>query len=223
MTTITAAQNGNWSNPNTWNGGVVPGNGDIADLNGFIVAMDISTIPASGTLLSLISPAKAGQLTVALNTLGNCAINATTITAGTNTTGLINVSGAAPTATLTITGNVTGGSASSAYGACNTSTGTITITGNVTGGSASRAAGAYNYSTGEIILNSCNLINGTAAVAYMGKPPTWNINANNYLKWSNINFPQQLNANQVLGGVVHGDIIGTLAGGGHLVNGGLVR
>ncbi len=257
MATITAAAAGNWSAGATWNGGVVPGNGDTADLNGYVVVMDIATLPASGTLLALVSPAKAGQLTVNLATLGDCAINATTITCGT-VQGLILVSGAAPTKTLTINGNITGGSGYPAYGLYHTSTGSVAITGNITGGSATTTVGVTNYSTGSITvignitggsgtaayglrnqstgpvtitgnitggsapqafglysdstgivaLNTCNLINGTGAVAYAGKPPTWNLNANNYLQWGAVYFAQQLLDHQILTGVVNGTITG---------------
>jgi hypothetical protein len=136
--TITAAGAGNWSNGATWNGGAVPGNGDTADLNGFVVAMNIATIPASGTLLALTGAGKAGQLTVDLSVLGNSAINATTITAGTvASTGFVLVSGAAPAATLTVTGAIVAGTGTATSGLRTSSSGAITIVGDVTAGSGS--------------------------------------------------------------------------------------
>lgn len=168
MATISAAQAGNWSNTNTWTGGVVPGNGDAAVLNGFAVAMDIARIPASGTLLSITDAGKAGYLTVALDTLGSCSINATTITCGTHNGGLIVVTGTT-TNTLTINGTTgTGGSSTNSYcigitgsGNLNTvlglsgssgtgsmgcnwgSSGTWNHTGVITGGSGNSSYGAY--------------------------------------------------------------------------------
>jgi hypothetical protein len=42
---ITAAQSGNWSDPNTWTGGVVPGAGDDADIpSGINVAVDTNVV-----------------------------------------------------------------------------------------------------------------------------------------------------------------------------------
>lgn len=164
MGTITAAKAGNWSDTTVWNGGVVPGNNDTADLNGFVVTMDIPTVPASGTLLALISPAKAGRLDLVMSGANTYAINATTITAGTNT--IINVSGAAPSAALTITGNVAGGAgATYSYGILNNSTGTITVIGNITGGGNSYAHGIYNQSTGTITVTG-DVTGGSGPSAY---------------------------------------------------------
>ncbi|MFA5291948.1 MAG: hypothetical protein WC496_02825 [Phycisphaerae bacterium] len=179
---------GNWSTMNWYdaaiNGNIVstPGDGDIADLNGYAITMDIATIPASGTLLALRSPSKTGYLIVSLDAgagLGNLAINAASITAGTRNGGFIAVSGT--TYTLTINaGQITAGSASgaiaidntqaahiiivcanlwggggisSAYGLRNSSTGQIDITGNVRGGAGSNNFGLYNMSSGAININ----------------------------------------------------------------------
>ncbi|MCJ7778639.1 MAG: hypothetical protein MUP16_10030 [Sedimentisphaerales bacterium] len=255
--TIKAAQAGNWSDTNTWIGAAVPTDGCSADCNGRIIVMDVNTIPTTGTLLSLISPATAGQLTVDLNSVDNRIINATTITAGTNTTGLINVSGSTYTlvingnvtggssasasgiyntatgaSTITITGNITGGTtlttygfnnisagtvnitgnivggSSTARGIYNNSTGAITITGNVTGGSTLTANGIYNISTGIITITG-NLIFDVAA-PYTGYLPTWTVGSQYYVQFAGIKCPQQLSATQVLAGILHGDITGTL-------------
>jgi hypothetical protein len=60
---------------------------------------------------------------------------------------------------MTITGNVTGGSAATAHGLNNASTGTITITGIGTGGTIATASGVNNASTGTVNLGRAN---GTA-------------------------------------------------------------
>jgi hypothetical protein len=67
------------------------------------------------------------------------------------------------TGTLTITGSVTGGSASGAgaYGVVNSQTGTINITGSITGGSVNTNYGVHNNSTGTI--NITGSVNGGVA------------------------------------------------------------
>ena len=171
MATITAAQAGNWSATSTWTGGVVPGNGDTACLNGFVVVMNIATIPASGTLAQLDGSngsggSTVGRLTIDLATLGNAVINATQILAyNPGSSGFLGVSGAAPSNTLTINGNVTGGSGSNAFGIYNTSTGSVTVTGNVTGGSGTSANAIYNTSTGSVTVTG-NVTAGSVSNAF---------------------------------------------------------
>ena len=160
MATISAAAGGNWFTAATWTGLVVPGetNGqsDVADLNGCVVVFDIathSTIPSSGstgTLSSIQSTGKAGQLSVALD-IASCSITATTITAGTApaTGGIILVIGATANV-LTINANIVGGSNASAYGVNHTGTGTVNITGTITGGIDANANGVFNTSTGAV-------------------------------------------------------------------------
>ena len=163
MATITAAQAGNWSATATWTGGVVPGDGDTADLNGFVVDMDIATIPAAGALAAINSPAKAGQLTVNLTTLGNATINATTITCGT-VTGFIYVTG--NTNTLTINGNIVGGTGATPYGLWNiVATGFIVINGNVTGGGVTNSYGLYTTQAATITVNGI-VTGGSGASSY---------------------------------------------------------
>ncbi len=158
---------GLWSDVTAWSTGAMPVAGEDVNLNGYVVAWDVlagTTIPATGTLASLKSPAKAGQLTINLLTLGNITLNATTITGGTVTTGIIAVSGAAPTKTLTINGSVSGGTGTAAIGVNNTSTGSVNISGSVTGGSGANAVGSQNASTGSITIGS-GVTGGSAAGA----------------------------------------------------------
>jgi len=234
MATIIAAAAGNWSAGGTWTGGVVPGDGDTADLNGYVVTMDIATVPASGTLLSLISPSKAGQLTLAMSESNTYAINATTITAGTKTsTGLINVSGAAPAAVLTVTGNINAsqsGGTNDCAGLVNSSTGTVNIIGNILGGSGSggyTCYGCVNSSTGTVnvtgnVTGGSNLNgwgfgnNSTGTVIVTG-----NITGGSY---TNMNYPPYGLSNASTGAVtVTGNITGGSGSGAGLYNwGGVV-
>jgi hypothetical protein len=64
-------------------------------------------------------------------------------------------------ADIVITGNVTGGSGVAAVGMYNFSTGPVTITGNVTGGSGVDAVGMYNTTTGRVIITG-NVTGGSA-------------------------------------------------------------
>ncbi len=178
MAYITAAGPGNWSAVGTWIGGVVPGNGDTADLGGFAITMDIVRVPAAGVLLAIVTPGTIGQLTVPLNVLGDCDILAASITSGLKpvTSGIILVTGATAN-TLTITanliggvgnggdcvnhnstgnlivdGNVTGGTNNFVDGITNTSTGSVAVTGNVAASTGHFAMGIYNASTGAVMV-----------------------------------------------------------------------
>ena len=165
MATRTVAQAGNWSSTSTWSGGVVPGNGDTVDLHGYVVTADIATVPASGTLTLIEDTVGGGTLTFPLNTLGNSQLNASQIKSGTSTTvGLITITGAAPTATLTIgtAGNtcaVTGGTTANAIGIYHNSTGSLVLYGNISGNAG--AIGLQNNSTGSVTVNG-SATGGTA-------------------------------------------------------------
>jgi hypothetical protein len=193
MSIITAAQNGNYSAPSTWTGGIVPDNGDEARLNGFTVVMDLATIPASGTLAALnakngAGAATAGKLTIDLSDglVGNRTINATAILSG--TVPFIVTSYA--TYSLTINGNLTGGSATSATCVTTAATTTLIINGSVSGGSASASSGVsapnsavtinngtvtggalangVSITTGTSTLNNCTISGGSSSLATVG-------------------------------------------------------
>jgi len=216
---IVATGNGNWSSvtPNApWPDGVVPGDGDTADLGGFTVVMDIARVPGAGDLLALISPATAGQLTVDLSVLGDCSINAVDIIAGTNNTGIVNVTGAAPAATLTVNGNVFAGGGSDDYGVYHYSTGKLIVNGDVTAGTANYArgvlgassadglitingsvtagaAGAFSYGVvvngvAGVIINNGNLIHTDNTVAVVGRNIVYNPGPTNYIQWGTTKF-----------------------------------
>jgi hypothetical protein len=156
MAVITAAQAGPWSDTATWTGGVVPGAGDTADLNNYVISMDIPVIPAGATAdpatwLALIRSGatnnSAGQITVALSE--NKVINCTTIQAGSVVSpnkGIIYLTGA--TNTLTINCVVLYANTINAYGLnINITSGTVNFNGNAYGGSGPSAIGIFNGNT----------------------------------------------------------------------------
>jgi hypothetical protein len=161
MATWTAQRAGNWSRTSDnadspWYDGStqsgwasVPGNGDAIVLNGFAVAQDIATIPASGTLLSITDAAKDGKLTLAMDTLSTAVINCTTITCGTSTDGIIYPSGTSVGKSLTINGNIAGGAGTNAVGMKHNFYGTLTVNGNVTGGTSGNYCTGVSLNTGR--------------------------------------------------------------------------
>jgi hypothetical protein len=210
--TIKALVAGNWSATGTWVGSVVPAAGDTADFNGLVIVMDTATIPTTGTspLLAIISKTagvdSAGQLTVDLTAVGNRIINATTATAGTNTSGgLIKVNGG--TYTLTYNGNLIGGSAASVYGLRNYTVNTINFNGNITGGSAANAHGVYNLVASTFNMTG-NLIFSNYTAPYMGYSPVFTAGSQYYIQMGGIKFPQQLLDHQIAKDVNSGGLLG---------------
>ena len=55
MSTITATKAGNWSDTTVWDLGRIPANGDTVDLHGYVVNLDVATIPATGTLAGIVN------------------------------------------------------------------------------------------------------------------------------------------------------------------------
>ena len=127
MATNTAST-GNLSDTTKWSLSHVPIAGeDVVIPNGVLVTWDAgasSTIPDSGDLASLTCSGT-GQLTIPLDVVGSVRINVTTKTAGTSTTGAINVTGVAPAAVLTIS---TAADGYSALNVASTGTGIYTTT-----------------------------------------------------------------------------------------------
>ena len=171
MALITSAATGNFSAGATWTGGVVPTVGDEARAStGHTVTIDVNTTCdevsnagtgiftlASGVTLTANVTHKSTtvnrnllQFTAASPAVGTIVGNVLGATVSSSSVfgAVINTS----TGTLTITGNVTGGSGAVAVGANNNSTGSITITGNATGGSGNAAYGILNVSTGTLTI-----------------------------------------------------------------------
>ena len=182
MALITSAATGNFSAGATWTGGVVPGVGDEARAStdhtvtidvdttcdevsnagtGLFVLADGVTLTANVTSKSTTTNRNVVQFTAASPAVGFIVGDITGATVS-GTTGAVNN---ASSGTLTITGNVTGGSATNAFGCFNASSGTLTITGNVTGGSGSVANGAQN-ATGGLLAITGNVTGGSAASTF---------------------------------------------------------
>jgi hypothetical protein len=143
-----------------------PSNGDIFVANGATIAIDDSIGSGSVTVTLTTegtdySGTDGGGFTFNINT-SDAETLYVNVTAGT-TPGLI-VTGAgagADTTELTIIGNITGGSATSAYGVKLEHTlGNIPITGTITGGAGTLAHGIYSSSAGKFAVTG----NATAAV-----------------------------------------------------------
>lgn len=159
--TITAAGSGNWSAGATWVGGVAPGNGDTAETGGYTIALDITTVPASGTLLALKNTAGGGY-TLAM-AASDVTINCTDLVAvGANN--LLTVSGASAK-TLTVNGNLTAGTT----GVCIYSTSTCSLagTGAINGGTGTAGYAVYNLTNTMASLNwNGSVTAGTGSTAY---------------------------------------------------------
>jgi len=173
-----AVQNGNWSDPLTWDGQTtIPTSSDDVYSNAFTVTVDISptvltvrnssatSITAGGwfelsngiTLTATVGASSgasgAGVIRFSLSS-PNSATFIGNVSPGnvtlSNNIAISNVS----SGTLNITGNITGGFAlqSGCHGVSNTSSGTINITGAVTGGGSNNGTnyGVFNSLAGTI-------------------------------------------------------------------------
>jgi len=143
MALILSAATGNFNAGATWVGGIVPGAADEARAS----TTHTITITASVTCTEL---SNAGTGTYVLN-------NGVTLTANvthksTTTSTLLTFSAASP-ATASIVGNITAGAVASGIAVVNSSTGTLTVTGNLLGGSVGGGSGCIavnNTSTGVV-------------------------------------------------------------------------
>jgi len=207
MALISSTATGNFNAGATWVGGVVPGVGDEARAeNGHTITItanvtcdevsnagtgiftlnDGVTLTANVTAKSTTANRNVVQFTAASpaagTIVGNVLSGGTSTNTGAvrNTGGTLTITGnvtggtavdavgVSSSATMIITGNVNGGTSSFTYGVNNAGTGTITITGNVTGGSGATSTGARNVSTGTINIT------GTVTGGSLG-PGTQNI------------------------------------------------
>jgi hypothetical protein len=127
VATITSAQSGDFSDPATWVGGVVPGVGDVAvAATGHVIVIDVDvTVDQVTTTGGTFTFADGVTLT---------ATNATAGVLGAATgIGAVTMDLNAPDS-ATIIGNVRAGSIASSWGVEFTGTGSLTISGQVTGG-----------------------------------------------------------------------------------------
>ena len=137
MATIVAQANGNWSNPATWAGGVVPGAGDTAQTGNYIVTIDAS-------VTCTLNPTGSGRFQV---NSGGITITGDLVMQSSHTGGGLHATHGS--GTVALTGTVTGGAGNNAYGAVNAGAGTLTV-GAATGGAGNNAYGAYNQAAGTL-------------------------------------------------------------------------
>ena len=171
-----AVATGNWSATETWNGGTLPDIADDVYANGYTVTVNNSyTAVTVRTTAGAVAVAGGGftlsnGVTLTLTGSGSNAIAGSTIcvtysgTTGNSATIIGNPVGSATTGsrhgatntstgTLNITGNPTGGAASSSFGVNNASTGTINITGSPVGGAGSASTGASRTRSRSICMS----------------------------------------------------------------------
>jgi hypothetical protein len=152
MATITSAQSGDFSDTNTWVGGVVPTSGDDAvAATGHTVVIDVDTT------VDKVTQAGTGKFTLGngRTLTANVEANAGTFTSG----GTVDVTA---TTSATINGNLTGVSSTAVNiaGVVMTGSGTLTINGSITG-SAGNATSAANGHAGLYTNVTCTLnVNG---------------------------------------------------------------
>ena len=159
MALILSAASGNFNAGATWVGGVVPGAADEARAS----TTHVITITANVTCTEL---SNAGTGTYVLNNGVTLTANVTHKSLTTST--LLTFSAASP-ATASIVGNITAGAvASGGIAVVNSSTGTLTITGNLLGGSVGGGSGCIavnNTSTGIVNITG-NATGGSAGNAH---------------------------------------------------------
>ncbi|GIW59030.1 MAG: hypothetical protein KatS3mg087_0096 [Patescibacteria group bacterium] len=151
MANVWAVKSGNWSDTTVWNTGALPGNGDTVAANGYTVTIDMDLVGSyapAAIQTSNIGGTAGGGFVIASNRQIGDASHIVEIGGNGSTTTIITIQSG--NYDVTFYANVTGGSASYAYGIYNYSTGTVNVTGNVTGGSANYAHGISNYSTGTV-------------------------------------------------------------------------
>ncbi len=181
--TITAAKIGSWSATDTWNGGVVPGEGDLAELNNFAVTLDIDTLASiantAGGSLVLSGNRTIGSATVPVTITGKSGTLCTLSTASQTLAvwgQLVSAGGTALKQTGTNStvqiNNGTNTVASLPSGAgiafwCNATGGTWTLTGNAT--VAANSYAIYNQAgTGTFVGNTDVTGNNYIAILNLG-------------------------------------------------------
>ena len=174
MATRYAVANGNWSNPATWDGGILPTSADDVHANNRTVTIDQdvtvlsirTTAGGAAVAGGTFNTVSSGIININANIIagstgvitvnGTCTLNLTgNVTAGTHTNNaaivLARYGGYTSTNDLpvaTINGNIIGGSATGAEGV-RVWGGTLTINGSITGGTASTGASGFTFYNSE--------------------------------------------------------------------------
>ena len=124
-------------------------------------------------------------------------------------------------ANIDVQGYVKGGtSATGSYGVYNMNGASVIVRGDIVG-NAALCYGVYNYANGPVTCYG-NIIEGVfgggaQALGFGGNCGTLNLGnwtSANYFLIGGMKFPKQLLAAQVKKGVIHGDLVGSLSGGG---------
>lgn len=166
MATISATQDGDWSDPSTWSGGVIPGPGDIAQANGCQVTIDQDITVDTLTQNSYSNAYKGFSISGQTGRVINANITTTGVKCLTihDSTGVVingNITGGTKpqvtpatyneavslsgTVSLTVNGDVSAGSGAAGWSSAIRNIQaipsylTIVINGNVTGGASSAA------------------------------------------------------------------------------------
>lgn len=150
-----AVKSGNWNDTTVWSTGAVPTTGDVFS-NNYTVTVNVN---ASATKITN----KAGTVAVAGGSF--VLSNGVTLTANVEA-GATTCVTAATGVTAGITGDITGGTATSAYGFNKSGTGTFTLTGNLYGGTGSSAAGGINSGSGTVAITGSVYGNDSTSTGY---------------------------------------------------------
>lgn len=176
------AANGNWSTAANWNGGTLPQPGDDVYADGKTVTIDqdinvvsIQTTQRSGgtagggfTIGNIDATITANIVAgttacLSMNTISTLVTIIGNITGGSASNAYGVTYGSVSQVTLNITGNITGGSGTNSYGLlCNSASTTLSISiiGNVTGGSGTTAAGLRQAGSVPVTITG-NILAGT--------------------------------------------------------------
>lgn len=172
-----AVQNGNWSSPSTWDGGIsIPGPGDVVGANTYTVTIDQDVSVAEIKTTAVGSGAAGGTFSVAV-TSGTRTINGN-VTAGTTTCLTASISAGA---TLVINGTCTSGSSGASHGISASGAGNMVVavqTGDVCRGNAGTGNSVYNSLAGTLSIfgnitpgqsnGHCVVNASTGSVAFTG-------------------------------------------------------
>ena len=192
-----------------------PSGGNAIDVSVVCTASDI--LSANSYTIALDEDVTALRLSTADEDAGGAGVagggftvaGTRTITANilSGTTLCLNASGSGYT--ITVTGNVTGGTSASARGVYSNTAITILVSGTITGGSADSAFGLYNGSTGAVTAGnvtggsgaSCHgIVNNTSGAITVTGLVTGGSGASTYARGIAANSTGTLTLNDVIGG-----------------------